>query len=236
MSLPDLSNCCYFRSYYTQIFTQFSRQCQLNDAKATLQTTKTMSDDDDAVAAAINKQLKQFIIMAWMDAARGVDEQQPCSIMMHTSSVFLQIILFIAIVCLIRQYLNLKIVQHEPVRLVNNSLEYDAYDKLMVLVTSSTPNRRKSIADEAAAAAADTDNEAGGGKQRKFKKKHNTDKFVTNKRKCISVGPVMTNANQHKVADEFKNLLDAKVESGYYNPMPKEIIPMCVYQVIKLHL
>lgn len=240
-------NTSHYRVYQEILIA--STQCQLHDVIAVVikagaeNKTRATATSDQGNNSSGNTMWDDFVRKTFTAPAPASAPPVPdngSSVLEHMGFTFVQIILFIAVVCLIRHYSNMRIVQQEPNRLVNKSSEYDAYDKLLTSsqvvetrTAAATTSRRKnnksssSVADEEKyeTAGEETDCDAASStKQRKFtRKKHNTDRFVTNKRKCMSVGPVMTNAAAAQAdLNEFRDLLDTKVESsGMFNPMPK---------------
>lgn len=204
----------------------------------------------------------------------------------HTVVAFVQIILFIAVVCLIRQYFNVKIVQQESIKLNYNSTDYDSYTELVPVNTkisnkrsrsrhvvakkgdnhkqlkndktnnerqvlfinrqvtgkTSTNKHSEGVMSKAAVAALSTSTAAASSatatalflptetmkyqednhKQRQFKKKYNTDKFVTNKRKCISVGPVMMMSGCNDLFSTFRLATDDDDDIQPYEIVKRE--------------
>lgn len=276
----------YFRYYQDMLNTP--HQCNLYDAIAPLATTTASvsyvddfvkSENSDSLSveieeasggASFDKQLKlaQLIVYSAQEFVinKGTGEfraDDSSSFFTDIVFSFMQIIFFISFICLIKQYLNLRVVKEEPLRLINKTGEYDAYD----LVPDTPLNRKAS--QKQADKQCDIMNEKSREKQQinskinrqnnyhlinndlfteretilllnklnaasnnnsnsnapisyAGRKKYNTDKFVTNKRKCTSVGPVMnTSFNKEMLAialekdEKFASMLDKNVQQQH---------------------
>lgn len=258
----DEPNTSYFRYYYEDIFNNVS-QCQLFDAVASSSShmndhvvTSDDSGEGHAESNTFDMQLK-FARMIFYGAQKFVitrhtsvveeEKLESSSFLSDTTLSFLQIVFFITLICLIRQYLNIRIVKEEPIRLINKTGEYDAYD----LVPDTPLNRKASQKNNVSVQQKSeklrekhqiqvnlrnnhhlinndlfTERETilllnklnAAASNAMPKKKYNTDKFVTNKRKCTSVGPVMnTSCEDNEVTlpvkdEKFAAMLERNIQ------------------------
>lgn len=271
--INDTKTCSYFRYYQNLLNT--SPQGHLFDALVPLKAashiddTKPLLTEKDGETSAFDMQLKfarlivygaqEFVIS---NQLVEVESRPPSSFLSDTTFAFLQIVCFITVICLIRQYLNLRVVKEEPLRLINKTGEYDAYDLVpdtplnrkasqkqtsnnvqhkktnnivrekqhqQLLQINSKTNRQNNhhlinndlfteretilLLNKLNAAASSNNSNA------PCKKKYNTDKFVTNKRKCTSVGPVMNASCKEMLAttlpvkdEKFASMLENSVQ------------------------
>lgn len=277
--INDTNTSSYFRYYQDMLNT--SPQCHLFEAPSTatsyvddqifITSTTAVTSGSETEEENANMQLKfarlivygaqEFVTNNQMhDEEQHSEEIPTSSFLADTTFSFLQIVFFITLICLIRQYLNLRIVKEEPLRLINKTGEYDAYDlvpdtplnrkasqkqksnniqhkttndksreKQYQLQINSKINRQNNhhlinndlfteretilLLNKLNAAASSNSNNAS--EVYASKKKYNTDKFVTNKRKCTSVGPIMNMSCEElsPVKDEqFAAMLEKSVQ------------------------
>lgn len=227
----NIDNQCKYFSYYQEIF---SKKYELYDA---LIPSSDSIESQLVSSSSLDMQLKiaRFIIYGVQESTIILDEpiediqenNTSSHFLAHTTLSFLQIVFFITLICLIKQYLNLRIVREEPIRLINKSKEYDAYDlvpdtslsrketsrhtkqnnkylkdennyqKTFLLNCNKNNNRNNLLFNERDTIMLLRQLNIASNMQQQQQKKQNTDKYVKNKRKCMSVGPVMLEVTKH---------------------------------------
>lgn len=217
----DNDNQCKYFSYYKDIF---AKKSELYDA---LIPSSDYVESQLASSSSLDMQLNiaRFLIYGVQESTIILDEptqennNTSSHFLAHTTFSFLQIVFFITLICLIKQYLNLRIVREEPIRLINKSKEYDAYD--LVPDTSLSRKETSRHKKQPTKYAKDENNyqflannnrnnllfnerdtimllrQLNIASNKQQQKKQNTDKYATNKRKCMSVGPVMLDVSKH---------------------------------------
>lgn len=288
--INDTNTSSYFRYY--QDMLNASSQCHLFDAIVPPMTTMTSHVDEEVIVRvgdtdraepsdieeeegnSFDMQLKfarlivygaqKFVIDNQMHKEEPPLEEVPSSsFLADTTLAFLQIVFFITVICLIRQYLNVRVVKEEPIRLINKTGEYDAYDlvpdtqlnrkasqkqtsnnvqnkrtndksreKHQLLQINSKINRQNNhhlitndlFTERETILLLNKLNAAANSNNAPSKKKYNTDKFVTNKRKCTSVGPVMNTSCEDtllsiplpvKKDEQFAAMLEKSVQQQH---------------------